>query len=192
MSGDLAPNIVYLVILLMALGGTLIAALRGNMARTLQQLSIWGLIILGLVAVFGMWDDIKATLIPRQQVLTDGRVELPREADGHYYVTAQVNGVPLRFVIDTGATQIVLTRRDAGRLGLDVRKLAFSGSANTANGTIATAPVQLASIDIGPIHDRNVRAVVNDADMDTSLLGMSYLTRFARVEFDRDRMILER
>lgn len=192
MTGDTLPNVTYLVLLLMALGGVLLASLRRSPARTLQQLSVWALLFLGLIAVFGMWGDIKATLIPRQQVLADGRVELPREADGHYYVVAKVNGVALRFVIDTGATQVVLTRRDAERLGLDPRTLAFTGSASTANGPIATAPVRLDSIDIGPIRDRNVRAVVNGAEMETSLLGMSYLTRFGRVEFDRDRMILER
>lgn len=192
MTGDTLPNAIYLLLLLMALGGVLVASVRRSPARTLQQLSVWALLFLGLIAVFGMWGDIKATLIPRQQVLADGRVELPREPDGHYYAVAKVNGVPLRFVIDTGATQVVLTRRDAERLGLDPRVLAFTGSASTANGTISTAPVRLDSIDIGPIQDRNVRAVVNGAEMETSLLGMSYLTRFGRVEFDRDRMILER
>lgn len=192
MTADMLPNIVYLLILLMALGGTLIVALRGNMARTLQQLSVWGLLFLALIAVYGMWGDIKNTLLPQQQVLEDGRIELPRQADGHYYVVAKVNDVPIRFVVDTGATQVVLTQQDADRLGLNADRLAFTGRANTANGSILTAPVRLDTLDIGPIHDRNVNAVVNGGQMDTSLLGMNYLTRFARVEFNRDKMILER
>lgn len=192
MTADNLPNIVYLVILLAALSGVLIAALRGNMARTLQQLSIWGLIFLGLIAVFGMWDDIRDTVMPQQQVLDGGRIELPRQRDGHYYVVARVNDVPVRFVVDTGATQVVLTKQDAERIGLDPERLPFTGRANTANGSIATAPVRLDTLDIGPIHDRRVSAVVNGAPMETSLLGMNYLTRYARVEFNRDKMILER
>ncbi len=189
---DISPNLVYLVLLLMALAGYFFTAVRRHPARSLQQIMVWALIVLGLVAVFGMWDDIRKSLVPHQAVLTDGRIEAPLGPDGHYYLTAEVNGVPVRFVVDTGASDIVLTRRDAERAGIDTAGLAFIGSANTANGTVATAPVRIETMDLGPIHDRNLRAVVNRGEMDGSLLGMSYLTRFARVEFDRDRLVLTR
>lgn len=189
---DISPNLIYLVLLLAALAGYFFTAFRRHPARSLQQIMVWALIVLGLVAVFGMWDDIRKSFVPQQSVMTDGRIEAPLGPDGHYYLTAQVNGVPLRFVVDTGATDIVLTRRDAERAGIDTAGLAFIGSANTANGTVATAPVRIATMDLGPIHDRNLRAVVNRGEMDTSLMGMSYLTRFAKVEFDRDRLVLTR
>lgn len=189
---NLSPNLIYLLLLLMAVGGYLFASLRDRPGKTLQQISVWGLIFLGLIAVFGMWDDIKATLLPRQNVYADGRIEVPLGPDGHYYLTAEVNGTAVRFVVDTGATEIVLSRRDAERSGIDAAGLAFTGRAQTANGAVATAPIRLTSIDIGPIHDSNIRAVVNDGQMEGSLMGMAYLTRFARVEFNGDRMILER
>lgn len=189
---DISPNLVYLALLLAVLAGYFLTAFRRHPARSLQQLMVWALIVLGLVAVFGMWDDIRKSFVPQQSVMTDGRIEAPLGADGHYYLTAEVNGVPVRFVVDTGASDIVLTRRDAERAGIDTAGLAFIGSANTANGTVATAPVRIETMDLGPIHDRNLRAVVNRADMDSSLMGMSYLTRFAKVEFDRDRLVLTR
>lgn len=189
---NIPPNLIYLLLLLMAVGGYFIAALRDRPGKALQQISVWALIFLGLIAGFGMWDDIKATLLPRQNVFADGRIEVPLGADGHYYLTAEVNGAPVRFVVDTGATQIVLSRRDAARAGVDVDALAFTGKAQTANGTVATAPIRLRSIDIGPIRDRDIRAVVTDGPMEGSLMGMTYLTRFARVEFNGNRMILER
>jgi len=173
-------------------GGSVIASLRRRPGQTLQQLMIWALIILGLVAVAGMWTDIKGALLPRQAVLSDGRIEAPLAPDGHYYLTASVNGTDIRFVVDTGATQIVLTQRDAQRAGIDTANLAFTSLANTANGTVPIAPVRLGTVDLGPIHDKNVRAVVNRGELDTSLLGMSYLTGFAKVEFDGSRMILQR
>lgn len=189
---SLSPNLVYLLLLLVAVSGYLIAALRARPGRTLQQISVWGLIFLGLIAAFGLRDDIKSSLLPAQSVLPDGRIEAPLSPDGHYYLTAKLNGTPVRFVVDTGATEIVLTRRDAERAGIDVSGLAFTSRAQTANGPVATAPIRLGAIELGPIHDTNLRAVVNDGAMDTSLMGMAYLTRFARVEFNGDRMILER
>ena len=186
------PNLVYLVVLLLLVSGAVAGVLRRRPGQALQQLMIWALIVLGLVAVAGMWTDIRSALIPRQSVMGTARIEVPLSLDHHYYLDAEVNGVTLRFVVDTGATDIVLTQADARRAGIDTANLAFVGQAQTANGLVETAPVRLASVDLGPIHDANVRAVVNRGALDTSLMGMTYLTRFAKVEFDGNRMVLER
>ena len=111
-----------------------------------------------------------------------GRIELPRAPDGHYYATLEVNGTPLRFVIDTGATSMVISQADAVRAGLRRDDLLFFSEAMTANGTVRTAPVSLDTVAIGPFVDRDVRAYVNGGEMDESLLGMSYLDRFDRLE----------
>ncbi|RWR26266.1 TIGR02281 family clan AA aspartic protease [Sinirhodobacter populi] len=192
MLDSLGPQLIFYLLLLMAFGGYFFVSLRSNFSKTLQQVSVWALLFLGLIGVYGLKDDIRQNLFPAQNVLSDGRIEVPRSPDGHYYLTASVNGVPVRFVVDTGASQIVLSQRDAERAGIETASLAYVGQANTANGTVAIAPVRLNTVDLGPIHDRDLRAVVNRGEMDLSLMGMTYLTRFARVEFDRDRMILER
>ncbi len=121
-----------------------------------------------------------------------GRIEVPRSVDGHYYLTVSVNGKPIRFVVDTGATDIVLTRSDAKRAGISENDLKFVGSASTANGVVRTAPVRLDSFAIGPIEDHRVRAWVNEGDLDTSLLGMTYLQRFETVSFSGGKLILQR
>ena len=77
-------------------------------------------------------------------------------------------------------------------MGLDPDDLAYVGTAMTANGRVETAPVTIDRIAIGDIVDRNVRAYVIGADLDGSLLGMSYLRTFARVSFEGDLLILER
>ncbi|MBZ4023928.1 TIGR02281 family clan AA aspartic protease [Rhodobacter sp. TJ_12] len=189
---DDPSRLVYLVLLLLVVGGSVLASLRNRPGQAVQQMMIWALIFLGVVAVAGLWPEFQRTLLNRQAVYEDGRIETPVAMDGHYYLTAEVNGTPIRFVVDTGATSIVLSRADAARAGLDTNSLAYIGQAQTANGTVATAPVRLDSIAIGPFTDANVRAVVNRGDLDGSLMGMSYLTRFAKVEFDGSRMILTR
>jgi len=186
------PRLVYLSILGSVLVLWFVVQGRESLGKLLQHAALWGLIFLGAIAVVGLWQDIRQTVRPTQSVISDARIELPRAPDGHYYVTAEVNGTPLRFVVDTGASQIVLSRRDAAAAGIDTGALIFTGRARTANGTVRTAPVRLDSLAIGPFEDRDVRAVVNAGEMDGSLLGMDYLRRFSSVEITGERLVLTR
>ena len=105
-----------------------------------------------------------------------------RQSDGHFYATLDVNGAPVRFVVDTGATGIVLSRRDAEQAGFDIDALVFSGRARTANGPVQTAFVRLDTLEFAGRRDAGLRASVNGGQLDTSLLGMDYLGRFDRIE----------
>lgn len=192
MTGDEIARLAFLALLLAALAGWFLMQMRGNAGRVFQQLAVWGLIFVGVVAAYGLWHDIRDDIAPLQAVSDGGRVEVPRGPDGHYHLTLAVNGAPVRFVVDTGATDIVLSRADAAAAGIDTDTLAFTGQAMTANGTVATAPVRLESVVLGPHSDQNVRAVVNGGDLDVSLLGMGYLGRFDRIEIAEGRLILER
>jgi len=186
------PRLVYLVILGSAIGLWFFVQNRAARGKLAQYAAIWGLIFLGAIAVVGLWGDIRQTVQPRQSMMADGRIEVPRAPDGHYYLTAEVNGVPLRLVVDTGASQIVLSQSDARRAGIDTEGLVYTGRAFTANGEVRTAPVRLDRVEVGPIRDTNVRAVVNGGEMAGSLLGMEYLQRFSRVEITGGRLVLER
>ncbi|WP_417721195.1 retropepsin-like aspartic protease family protein [Salipiger sp.] len=196
MSGNDYGQLIYLVLLLGVLVVWFFVWNRARIGRKLQYLAAWGLIFLGVIAAVGLWDDIRDTVIPRQAVFTDGsgsgHVEIPRGADGHYYATLLINGKPTIFVVDTGATGMVLSQRDAERVGLSPADITFHSEAQTANGAVATAPVRLDTVEFGPFTDHDVRAYVNGGQMDSSLLGMTYLQRFARVEISGGRMILER
>ncbi|WP_347266127.1 TIGR02281 family clan AA aspartic protease [Paracoccus sp. (in: a-proteobacteria)] len=190
--GDAFIRVAYLLLLLVAVGGFLLVELRARPGRTLRMAAAWGLIFLGAVALAGLWGDIRQAITPEARILDGGRIEVPLGNDGHYHLTAQVNGTPVRFVIDTGASSLALGPRDAARIGIDPESLAYAGEARTANGVVATAAVRLDSVAIGPIRDQNVPAVVLRADLEQSLMGMSYLSRFARVSIEHDRLILER
>ncbi|MFV0333199.1 MAG: TIGR02281 family clan AA aspartic protease [Tropicimonas sp.] len=193
MNSDQTASLIYLVLLAMMIGSYVMVASRRNIARGLRHAALWVLIFLGVIVAYGLWEDIRGTVIPRQSVLAEeGRIEVPMASDGHYYMTLGVNGVLVEFVVDTGATEIVLTRRDAARAGVEVDSLRFLGTANTANGPVRTAQVRLREVDLGGITDRNVTALVNSGEMDGSLLGMTYLNRFAEVSFGRGRMVLTR
>lgn len=191
MEWDSTGQVIYLGLLLAALGGWAIAEFRGRMGQGLRSLLAWGLIVVALMAGYGLWQDIRPGFENRQMVGEAGQIEIPRDPDGHYYATVLVNGVPIRFLADTGASKMVLTQADAERAGLNPAALAFTDEAMTANGTVMTAPVRLQRVEFGPHLAENVRASVNGGEMDVSLLGMDYLGRF-RIEIAEGTMILSR
>ena len=106
-----------------------------------------------------------------------GAVSFRAGMDGHYSIIADVDGARVRFLVDTGATGVVLAPADAERLGFDLDSLAYTQPAHTANGIVMGAPVRLRNIGIGPIQVADVPATVNGAEMRESLLGMSLLNR---------------
>ncbi len=193
MTNGQIESLVYLGILGVLLVGIYILRDRARLGQSMRYLATWALIFLGAIAVAGLWDDIRRSALPGQiQVAQSGGIEIPRAPDGHYYATLDVNGTPIRFVVDTGATSIVLSPGDARRAGIDTDALAYFGQAQTANGIVRTAPVTLDEIALGPVTDRAMPALVNSADMGWSLLGMQYLERYDRMEIGNGRMVLYR
>lgn len=180
----------YLVLLLIAVGGWMFTQGRKHWGRLAQQFAAWVLIFVGVLAAVGLWGDIRQTITPSQSVLQGGEISVPASPDGHYYLTAEVNGTPLRFMIDTGASDIVLTQADAKRVGIDPDSLVFSGRALSANGEVGIAPVVLDSVALGPVRSDAVRAMVNGGEMRQSLLGMRYLQRFSKIEIGDGALIL--
>lgn len=191
MPDDIA-RFAYLGLLLLAVGGFVLVEFRTNAGAATRGILAWVLIFAGLIAGVGLWDDIRSAVLPRQQTLPGGRVEVPIGPDGHFHLTAAIDGTPVRFVVDTGASTLTLQERDAERVGIIPDRLAYAGQARTANGIVATATVHLDSVRIGEIEDRDVAATVIRGDMNTSLMGMDYLRRFARVGFQGDMLVLER
>lgn len=193
MTADDWARLGYLALLATALAGWFMAQARANLSRTLQQAAVWALIFLGVIAVAGLWGDIRRSVLPAQAVVTDsGQIMLPRGPDGHFHLTVAVNGVAIGFIVDTGATDLVLNRADAVRAGFAEADLAFVGRARTANGEVRTAPVVIDRLEVGGIVDLGVRASVNEGDMAGSLLGMSYLSRYSRIEIAGNQLVLTR
>lgn len=186
-------SLIYLVLLGSAIAFWFFVENRQSLGRVLRQMAAWVLIFIAVIAAYGLWGDIRQTVLPRQAVFAEqGRIALPRQADGHYYVTLDVNSVPVNFVVDTGASGVVLTQRDAARAGLKTDDLAYFSQAMTANGSVQTAPVVLDSVTLGPFKDTRIPAYVNGGEMDRSLLGMTYLQRFSRIEIANGQLVLER
>lgn len=118
------------------------------------------------------------------------KIEIEANPDGQFFVKATVNGKAMRFLVDTGATHVVLRPKDAGRLGFNKDKLEFSISAQTAGGVVRAAPVVLDEIKIGPLKVRDVAGAVNKRSMPYSLLGMTFLRRLRGYEVRGTRLVM--
>ena len=193
MTSDNIFQLVYFVILLLAIGGSMITLYRGQVGRMIRQFLIWVAICAALVIGYENKHLFEGWLLPEtQSVDQQGNVTLLRNAQGYFQVRALVNDAPVDFVIDTGASLIVLSQADATSAGFDVDTLRYDGVASTANGEVRFAQVLLDSFAIGESVDVGVGASVNAGELSTSLLGLAYLDRFSRIVIEADRMILER
>jgi aspartyl protease family protein len=112
---------------------------------------------------------------------------ITRSFDGHFYVTAQVNGVPIRFMIDTGASMVALSAEDAERANVPMD--GQLGIARGAGGDVEMTQTRIDSISIGGLTARAVRGAVLD-QLDHSLLGQSFLSQLQSVEMSGDTMTL--
>ena len=193
MSEDQIMQLLYLSVLAIAIGIGVVFQSRTSFGRALRNGVSWIFIFLAVIVGYGLWSDTRQNTLSQQSVFaTEGRIEIPRSRDGHYHLTLMINDVPVAMVVDTGASDVVLSRVDAQRVGLRLDELNFTGRANTANGRVTTAPVRLANVALGQIKDQFVPAIVNGGDMQNSLLGMSYLSRFSRLEISDNRLIMVR
>ncbi|MDK2774085.1 MAG: TIGR02281 family clan AA aspartic protease [Tabrizicola sp.] len=189
MDGETLTRVGYLAIIMVALGGWVIVEFRHRMGQALRMALAWGLIFVGVMAGFGLWSDIRQNIQPIQEITANGSVEVPRAEDGHYYLTLKIDGTPVGFMVDTGASGLVLAGADASRLGIDPGSPQYLGEASTANGVVRTARVTLPLVELGPFRNERFPAYVTEGDLSQSLLGMDYLGQF-RMEFAGGKLIL--
>jgi aspartyl protease family protein len=126
------------------------------------------------------------------QVATGGRtVRLEGDRNGHFRVDARIDGRNIDFMVDTGASAVVIRETDAARLGIFPRASEYTGRTQTANGLAKYAPTRLNRVEINGIIVRDVdAAVMPDEALKTNLLGMTFLSR-VKFSHDRGRLVLE-
>ena len=184
-------NVTYLVALLALVSAGVAAGHRVGVPNAAKQAAIWVGVALFLVVGYsfrielaGIGERVLGNLLPhRGTEVGEGSIAFRVGADGHFRVEAMVDGTPVRFLVDTGASDVVLSPTDARRLGFDFDDLAFTRFYQTANGLVRGAPVRLGEVKIGPIRVSDVPASVNEGELGSSLLGMSFLDRLRYCEF---------
>jgi aspartyl protease family protein len=133
-SEDAMIDFVRLGAILVLVASGVLASRTLKVGKAVRDLAIWAAVIAGLVAVYGFRSELETVghrimgeLEPsRGQELAGGVMEYRRGEDGHFYIDALVNDRPVRFLVDTGATEIVLSPQDAERIGFRRSALKFN------------------------------------------------------------------
>lgn len=195
---------IYLVAVAFILGVYalwLIGSYRERLGQAFLYLAVWLGLGLVLVAGYSYRDEFAGLanrvagelLLPGQAVAVEpgpsgkSAVRIRGRGDGHFVARAKINGAATTLLVDTGASAVVLTPRDARRAGIDVNSLSYTVPVATANGQTFAARVRLKTISIDAIVVRDVDALVaKPGGLQENLLGMSFLGRLGSYEFSRD------
>lgn len=188
-----------------ALIGAAVISRPGGLGHSLKQFVIWIGIFLVVMAAYSYRYELQdiasrmsAGLVPPSPISINNvpgqqQITIIRDNNGHFSTRGKVNDAPIRFLIDTGATDVVLTHQDAVRAGIDVDTLHYNIPVSTANGMTTSARTRINLISIGPITIERLRVMVSRKDdLRESLLGMRFINNLQSFEIRGDRMILTR
>lgn len=194
MTNDTALGSLYILMAIMLILGSL-AVRREPFARLATMLLAWVAIFGAGFILFTFRDDLGYVL---QRVKTEatgaplvqnGQLRIPQAIDGHFYVTAMLNGRPVRFLVDSGATMTTIGRSTAKRADVTVGEKRDQ-MVLTGNGIVEVASGRAATLDLGPIHRSDVGLHITEGD-DLNVLGMNYLSSLKRWGVEGRWLILE-
>jgi len=197
-SEDAQMRLVHSLLLLALVGGSVVLGWRERAGLALKQALIWIAIAMALVIGYSysdvfsdMGDRTRSALVPSAPVASEpGTAYLSRNLSGHFHADGLVNGTHVRFMVDTGASDVALSASDARRIGIDLDSLRYTVPYQTANGVIYAARLTLDEVSIGDIRLNNVTASVSREGLGQSLLGMSFLGRLSSFEIRGERLVL--
>jgi aspartyl protease family protein len=191
--------------------GLLVAALAAMVAGVLGAVLLRPLPAVGRFLRFGSTLGLMAVLLlviaqvsrmdPRfemavpaiglpEQVVEGAETRVPLARDGHYWLRAEVNGVPANFLVDTGATLTAISERTAAAAGLEPREAAIPVRMQTANGTVAAEMTSIDELRFGNVTARGLDAIIAPGLGPTNVIGMNLLNRLASVRFEQGTMIM--
>jgi aspartyl protease family protein len=164
----------------------------------LKYITYWLAIFLGLGILYSYKDvyfDIKDrflyNLLPGYQVKKNDEIVVKRAQDGHYYLFGQINDNRIKFMVDTGASGVVVSKEVAKKVGIDINNLKFNYISYTANGEVRTARFAVAKFKVGNLVLYNFSIEVTEGELGISLLGMSFLEKLEYYKFDNDELYLK-
>jgi aspartyl protease family protein len=147
-----------------------------------EKLAIAGTVAIGL-AIGTLWP------LRQHSDRAGAEVVIPRSSDHHYYADADVNGLPVRFMIDTGASETALTESAARQIGLAVDPTKYEVIGDGASGMVRGQYVALKSIDLSGIRQHDLKAVIVPGAT-VSLLGQPFLESIDEITISKGEMRL--
>jgi len=194
--GNQALALVYLMLCLVHVASGL-AVRRLPLGQTLKMALAWILIFAAGFAAFALRDDFRALGV---RIMAEARGEagqetkgdalrIRRDDDGHFWVNGEVNGRPVRFLVDSGATVTTLSRETAERAGVAPRG-GFGVMVETANGTTMVDRGRADTLKVGPIERRDVAVHISSNLGDINLIGMNFLSTLSAWSVEGSTLVL--
>ena len=183
-------RLTYLIILLIFVMCSFGFYYRKNLERITRHFLSWALIFIGLVTAYGFKDVLTAALFPQIGHQRGETFVYSKAGDGHFYLQLVVNGEKVKFLLDTGATNLVLNKKTAEKVGFDPNELSYNFKTYTANGISRSAKILIQEIKIGSLYDYDVSAMVAEGALFMPLLGMTFLSQFGEISINGDKLTL--
>lgn len=192
------PDLIQILAVLALVSSSLLFVRQVKVKETVRNILMWLGVGAVLVLGFSYQDELMAVgrrlhadLIPGTPLQTGaGEMVISASEGGGFHANGAVNGIPVRFLVDTGASSIVLTPADARRLGIDTGSLVFNRAYETANGIGYGAGAVVDELTVGHIRLTNVPVSINQAPMRSSLLGMTFLNRMKSFNISGRKLVL--
>ncbi len=196
MSEDQTLQLVSSVLILVLVASGLFAR-RLPMGKTLRMFLIWlGIFSVGFVLFSfreegkAIWSRVTAELSPGGSVDNNGTFRVRQAEDGHFWVNAEINGVSVRLMIDSGATTTALSAKTARDTNIEVSDSGFPVVISTANGTIEARRASVGSFKVGPIERKDMAVVVSPSFGDTNVVGMNFLSTLDSWRVEKGELLL--
>lgn len=175
-----------------------LAARRVSMGFVVRSLLAWALIALVLFVIFDRRDELGAiarsgfeSLGVAEQTVDGDAVRIRRSVDGHYWATADIDGIERRLLIDSGATLTVLSEQTAAEAGIEPVTNGFPVILQTAGGTMTARRGTIGTLRIGNLTMRDVGVVILPSGGDLNVIGMNVLSRLHGWRVEQGVLILE-
>lgn len=194
------PRSGLLLLVVAAIGSSWIGSLMvrrrlplGQLVRRGSTVVLAGVLVL-VVLQLSRFDSRLEVAVPQiglpEQVVEGGETRIAMAPDGHYWLRAELNGVPANFLIDTGATLTAVSQGLADRAGLEPRRGGLPVTINTANGPASAQLATAGEIRFGNVAARGLDVVIAPTLGETNVVGMNLLSRLAAWRVEGSTMIL--
>jgi len=165
----------------------------GRFLRVASTLSLMGILVLVVVQIARFDSRFDMVLpqigLPRQEVV-GGETRIPLAPAGHFWIDAQVDDRPARFMVDTGATLTAISADTARKAGLEPRPGAIPITLTTANGSISADLTTIGLLKFGNIEARRIDAVIAPNLGSVNVMGMNVLSRLSGWRVENNVLIL--
>jgi len=165
----------------------------GRVIRTGSTLVLVGILVT-VVLQLSRFDPRLEVAVPQlglpEQVVEGGETRIPLAPDGHFWLRAEINGVPANFLVDTGATVTAVSSDLAAQAGLQPRRGGLPISIGTANGPVAAQLATADELRFGNVAARGLDVVIAPTLGETNVVGMNLLSRLASWRVEGQTMIL--